>query len=117
MLENWIDWIRRTTSIAEGHLHKIVLDDWVHAARRRKFKFAGHVARREDGRWSTQVSTWIPETGYRQIGRPKRRWRDVLDTFFQRLWGVTIGFWQVPAQDRERWKRLERTFVEQEWEH
>eukprot|EP00973_Karenia_brevis_P061587 8564345-Karenia_brevis.AAC.1 len=79
MLENWVDWLRRTTAIAEGQLHQVVLDDWVRAQRRRKYKFAGHVARREDGRWSTRMLNWTPQTGYRQIGRPRRRWRDVLE--------------------------------------
>eukprot|EP00973_Karenia_brevis_P036190 4990872-Karenia_brevis.AAC.1 len=89
MLESWVDWIRRTTEVAEEQLRKLVLDDWVSAQRRRKFRFTGHVLRREDDRWSKQVLVWTPQEGYRHRGHPRKRWRDVFDKFFQGAWGVT----------------------------
>ncbi len=39
--ESWIDWIKRCTHLAETHLHKAALDDWVGAQRRRKWRLAG----------------------------------------------------------------------------
>eukprot|EP00973_Karenia_brevis_P049931 6932657-Karenia_brevis.AAC.1 len=27
-LESWIDWMKRTTNLAEEHLHKVSVDDW-----------------------------------------------------------------------------------------
>ena len=58
--ETWVEWIRRTTGMMEKQLHAASLDDWVAAQRKRKWSFAGHVARRDDGRWSHQVLKWEP---------------------------------------------------------
>ena len=43
-----------------------------------KWQWAGHVARRTDGRWSTRVLEWRPRTGKRSVGRPPARWSDDL---------------------------------------
>ena len=56
-LEVWVEWILRTTGIVEAQTRKIGLDDWRVAIRRKKWRRAGHLARREDGRWSTKF--WI----------------------------------------------------------
>ena len=53
--KEWVDWIRWATSIAAASLKRAGIDDWVVAQRRRKFKWAGHVARRTDGRWCTLI--------------------------------------------------------------
>ena len=43
----------------------------------RKWSWAGHVFRRRDDRWTTELSHWWPrEDGKRQRGRQKKRWRD-----------------------------------------
>ena len=45
--------------------------------KRRKWKWAGHVARRSDDRWTTSVTSWWPrESGKRSRGRQKKRWKD-----------------------------------------
>ena len=41
-----------------------------------KWRWAGHVCRREDGRWSRKLIDWQPRTGHRNVGRPPARWRD-----------------------------------------
>eukprot|EP00973_Karenia_brevis_P090885 12404833-Karenia_brevis.AAC.1 len=69
-LEPWIDWIRRTTHLAEGSLKRAGLEDWVRAVRRKQWRWAGHLARRTDGRWSTKVLSWTPTDGYRHQGHP-----------------------------------------------
>ena len=53
--ESFVEWRRRTTAEAESVMNKLHLADWVHEQRRRTFRWAGHVARREDGRLSTTV--------------------------------------------------------------
>ena len=43
--ESWIEWIQRTTWMAEGQLSKTGIDDWVVGQRKRQWRFAGHTAR------------------------------------------------------------------------
>ena len=38
-----------------------------------KCSWAGHLARRGDGRWSKAVTEWRPRTGKRSVGRPMAR--------------------------------------------
>eukprot|EP00973_Karenia_brevis_P072114 10018446-Karenia_brevis.AAC.1 len=79
--ETWVEWLRRCTRIVESALSELRIDDWVVSQRRRKWRLAGHTARREDGRWSTAVCHWTPVGGYRQRGHPHKRWSDDLDGF------------------------------------
>eukprot|EP00973_Karenia_brevis_P066770 9283285-Karenia_brevis.AAC.1 len=44
VLEPWQDWIVRVTHLAEDALKKCNLDDWVAAQKRKKWRWAGHVA-------------------------------------------------------------------------
>ncbi|CAH2268389.1 jg15843 [Pararge aegeria aegeria] len=39
-----------------------------------KWQWAGHIARRTDGRWGLKVLEWRPRTGKRSVGRPPTRW-------------------------------------------
>ncbi|KAJ8706628.1 hypothetical protein PYW07_012706 [Mythimna separata] len=43
-----------------------------------KWQWAGHIARRTDGRWGRKVLEWRPRTGRRSVGRPPTRWTDDL---------------------------------------
>ena len=43
-----------------------------------KWQWAGHIARRTDGRWGRKVLEWRPRTGRRCVGRPPTRWTDDL---------------------------------------
>ncbi|KAI8437485.1 hypothetical protein MSG28_011804 [Choristoneura fumiferana] len=45
---------------------------------RLKWQWAGHIARRTDGRWCQEVLEWRPRTGRRAVGRPPTRWSDDL---------------------------------------
>ena len=49
-LEDWVGFVRRATGIAEEQLTKTKLEDWVAGRRRRKWRWAGHAARRKDHR-------------------------------------------------------------------
>ena len=108
--ETWIEWIQRSTYIAEEHLARAKLDDWVTEQRRRLFRWAGHAARRTDNRWSTRVLDWQPTDGKRLIGRPKRRWSDTLNDYFLTEHGLEKGSWQALAQCRETWSALDDDF-------
>ena len=51
-LEPWVDWfIIRATRAAESIHYEMGGKDWVEEQRRRKWQWAGHIARRTDGRW------------------------------------------------------------------
>jgi len=47
----------------------------VRVIKSRRLRWAGHVARMEEGRSAFKISTGKP-TGKRPLGRPRRRWED-----------------------------------------
>ena len=55
--------------------------DWAKEQARRKWIWAGHVARRTDKRWTREVLEYHPVHGSRARGHPKTRWEDELDKF------------------------------------
>jgi len=54
-------------------------------------RWAGHVARMEEGRSSFKISTGKP-TGKRPLGRPRRRWEDNIRMDLQEI-GINAGNW------------------------
>ncbi|GFR89608.1 endonuclease-reverse transcriptase [Elysia marginata] len=73
------------------------VQDVVQLTLKQKWKWAGHVARFDDNRWTQRVSEWQPGEGRTAIGRQRRRWRDDL----VQLKGAT---WIHDAQHRQRWR-------------
>ncbi|KAL0852521.1 hypothetical protein ABMA27_017001 [Loxostege sticticalis] len=71
-----------------------------------KWQWAGHIARRTDGRWGRKVLEWRPRAGRRSVGRPPTRWTDDLVK-------VAGGAWMRAAQDRILWKSLGEAYVQQ----
>ena len=113
--ETWVEWIRRCTRIAENQLGKASIDDWVVAQRRRKWRLAGHTARRDDNRWSKTLLGWEPPYSNRGRGHPCKRWTSDLDAYFYYLDGTPRWVWKAVALNRERWQALEERFVSQAW--
>ncbi|CAH2243002.1 jg19445 [Pararge aegeria aegeria] len=72
-----------------------------------KLQWAGHIARRTDGRWDLKVLEWRPRTGMRSVGRLSTRWTDVIDR------RVAGSRWRQAAQDRGFWNSLQKTYVQQ----
>ena len=81
--------------------------DWVEEQRRRKRRWAGHVARRDDGRWTARMLDWAPVARSRRVGRPMLRWEDTIAEFAREI-GIN---WREKAQDRRAWEELESRFV------
>ena len=71
-----------------------------------KWQWAGHIARRTDGRWGCKVLEWRPRTGKRSVGRPPTRWTDDLVK--------TAGTrWMRAASIRSSWKSKGEAYVQQ----
>ena len=104
--ESWIDWMRRTAGVMRDFADQGRVADWATEQRRRKWRWAGHVARRTDGRWTTWMLDWQPVGGFRAPGRPMARWEDVLVSFMQGR-----GRSGQLAQDRDCWSALEDEFA------
>ena len=110
-MESYVDWIKRVTHIAETNYKKAGLEDWVMLQRRWKWRWAGHVARRDDKRWASEVLEWIPDGGHRNRGHPRKRWQDDLNEFFKHK----NLKWYTLARLREKWKRWEEDFIKEDW--
>ena len=61
--------------------------------------WAGHIARMEEGRSASKVSTGKP-TGKRRLGRPRRRWEDNIRMYLKQI-GIKTRNWVNSAQDRD----------------
>ena len=98
----------RTARLAEGMLSRAKVADWVQEQRRKKWRWAGHVARRTDLRWAYRMLGWEPSWGERSVGRPAIRWEDRLEGFAR-----SVGKnWRTVAMDRNQWQQMEQQFVE-----
>ena len=71
------------------------VDDILKAITKAKWKWAGHVARMNDNRWTVRCTEWQVRHGKRSRGRPKRRWHDDI----QQWQGAT---WSRKAKDRQQ---------------
>ena len=70
----------------------------VRVIKSRRLRWAGHVARMEEGRSSFKILTGKP-TGNRPLGRPMRRWEDDIRINLEEI-GINAGNWVDSAQDR-----------------
>ena len=89
-------WIREQTKVRD--IMKVI--------KQRKWKWAGHVTRRRDGRWSTQITEWTPLEGKRNRGRQRKRWRDEI----QQFWNDTN--WYKYVKERENWRDHAEAFIQ-----
>ena len=81
----------------------------VRVIKSRRMRWAGHVARMEEGRGVHKVLVGKPE-GQRRLGRPRRRWEDNIKMDLQEV-GGGCGDWMELYQDRDRWRALVSTVM------
>ena len=112
VLEPWVDWIQRVTREAEAQMEKANIKSWVELQRRRQHRWAGHVVRMSDGRWTQRILDWQPDpsTGRRQA-RPRKRWSDDLAAHSEFVTGQTEICWRFQACDRDSWRALQDGFA------
>ena len=112
-LEPWVDWLKRTTREAEKKLKEIGVETWTVTYRRRKWKWASHVANMSAGRPAYATAAWnaefTSEKG-RQVGHPSTRWSDSI-THILELHNISVS-WLEAAQDTNLWASLEEAYVE-----
>nr|pir hypothetical protein T06C10.5 - Caenorhabditis elegans [Caenorhabditis elegans] len=79
--------------------------DPLNFVKKRKLGWAGHVARRKDGRWTTLMTEWRPYGWKRPVGRPPMRWADSLrkEITTRDADGEVITPWSTIAKDRKEW--------------
>jgi transcription termination factor 2 len=75
----------------------------------RRMRWAGHVARMEEGRVVHRVLVGKPEKT-RPLGRPRRRWEDNIKRDLQEV-GGDCGDWMEWAQDKDRWRAFVSTVM------
>ncbi|CAH1234661.1 unnamed protein product, partial [Diabrotica balteata] len=74
------------------------VDDIILRINKQKWRWAGHVARMEDGRLTKRLLEWRPRADKRSRCRPPTRWTDELRKIETN--------WIAAAKDRENWRRL-----------
>ena len=73
-------------------------------SRKLKWRWAGHVARTTDDRWTIRATVWPGPAGYRRRGRPLARWVDDITHIAGRDW-LRV------ASNRDKWNSLEEAFT------
>jgi hypothetical protein len=73
----------------------------VRVIKSRRLRWAGHVARMDEGRGVYRVLVRRPE-GKRPLGRPRRRWEDNIKMDLREI-GIDRTNWIRLAQDRVQW--------------
>ena len=70
----------------------------------RRLRWAGHVARIEEGRSAFKILTGKP-TGKRPLERLRCRWEDNIRMDLEEI-GISAGNWVHSTQDRDYWRAL-----------
>ena len=84
--------------------NKTKVKDIIQEIKSKKWRWAGHLARRKDDRWTHKLTDWTPRAHTRSRGRQCRRWIDEIREYG----GIT---WTRTAQDRAKWKIDEEAFL------
>ncbi|EYC00700.1 hypothetical protein Y032_0113g358 [Ancylostoma ceylanicum] len=84
-----ISTLRRQSKIREAAVY----------AKPSKIRWAGHVMRQNDHRWTRAVSDWTPRNVKRTTGRPPTRWSD----FFTKSFKERYDALRVSPTDRTYW--------------
>ena len=84
---------------------KTKVQDIMEKIKAAKWKWAGHLTRVKDNRWTKRLTEWQPRTGKRRRGRQKRRWRDDITSY------MGSATWTRTAMRRLEWKRPKEDFT------
>uniref|UniRef100_A0A8R1IFU4 Reverse transcriptase domain-containing protein n=1 Tax=Caenorhabditis japonica TaxID=281687 RepID=A0A8R1IFU4_CAEJA len=80
--------------------------------KKKKLGCAGHIMRRNDGRWTRLVQEWYPIGEKRPVGRPRMRWCDSLQKEISLFDGENLKtHWSTIVKDRMAWKAVIRDHI------
>uniref|UniRef100_A0A914XQI0 Reverse transcriptase domain-containing protein n=1 Tax=Plectus sambesii TaxID=2011161 RepID=A0A914XQI0_9BILA len=107
-MERRIIGARLIDRISNERLREITkIRDLVQAARQRKWRWARKVAMMSQDRWARRLTEWQPRIGRHDVGRPWRRWRDVVSK--------TAGVqWMQAAHCDKEWSWIGEAFIRNE---
>ena len=106
--EDWVAFIRRATLWSEDAAEHAGLTPWTEQHRLRVWRLAGRAVSTSDGRWTKRLLTWRPwfrTLAYRQVGRPLKRWDDLITEYFG-------GDWVNTASDQDLGRILQSAYVQ-----
>ncbi|KAK6729381.1 hypothetical protein RB195_006438 [Necator americanus] len=89
-------------------------------AKESKIRWAGHVMRFNDNRWTRAVSDWVPRDIKRTTGRPPTRWSDFFTKSLKEKYDALRvprerrNHWATLARDRDKWKNYWRPLDQSE---
>ena len=107
-LEDWVSYITRATHKIERESKEAGVADWIVEQRRRKWRWAGHVARMSGNRWTKLLLDWVP-VGKRRVGRPTKRWDGEILEFAETEFDGRA--WPAVEHNRDEWKTFEDKFA------
>jgi hypothetical protein len=94
---------KQLNEISNSQLRKISkIKDVMEFTKEQKWKFAGHMQRLEDNRWSKKIERWVPSKKIKP-GRPRMKWVD-------EIYEHDLN-WRRNALRRETWKRKGKSFI------
>ncbi|CAH2103972.1 unnamed protein product [Euphydryas editha] len=98
--------IRRIHKIRNENIRqKTKLTDALRHALSLKWRWAGHISRYSDRRWTIEATRWKGPIGKRNVGRQLRRWADDITH-------VAGNDWIKLGKDKEWWIRMEEAFTQ-----
>lgn len=98
--------IRLTDKIPHKTIRKRTkLIDAENFIKKMKWRWAGHIGRQVDNRWTRRCTEWKPH-GSRRPGRPKRRWSEDIV-------GLAGEDWMNIATNRDEWRIMTEGFIQQ----
>ena len=120
-MEPWPEYIKRATTAAEQHLHRLHIESWPTTYLKRKWRWAARVAAQPLTRWTRLSVTWQPQLDHKKItarrqARPRRRWEDDMNSFLETLTHNVENTthppsWLNSASDQTTWSQLETQFI------
>ena len=81
-LEPWHKLLQRVTRRALEEMGGARVEDWADAVRKWIWGLAGHIARRNDGRWSTSLLDWptaAAAAGESRVRHQLKSWQDDIE--------------------------------------